>query len=221
MLIAGELDLDVPDISFNDVELFLKETENTHFTIPGLAREENEFFQTNAKKYPWERRILEVKGQQFYDYQSRKPFSDLVTIIDKLPIVAETRVVLLLYQQHQPLYDFTWHFDRDAEFGFRLCFGLETTKPFLEFARMNEEFINYAKEHTEKSVILKKHMVNESKIYGIIPTRSNSIICINGHQYCHRVPVVNAAARVSLIVRGKLTTTNFDLRQGIEDELHS
>ena len=221
MLIAGELNLEVPDVSRDELTSFLQETETMHTNIPGMSREEVVYGYRNSRPYPWTRRILEVKGKSFYNYQTRKPFVDLMPVINQLPIIPETRVVLLLYQFEQPLYDFTWHFDRDDEYGFRLCIGLDTSKPFLEFGKMKEEFKDFAKEHTEKSVILEPGMVEEDKVYSIIPTKTNSIICINGHRYCHRVPIVKASDRISIIVRGKLTTTEFDLIQKVEDELHS
>lgn len=221
MLIAGELNLEVPEISFSDLVTFLEETKDLHTKSPGMSREEEVYGYRNSKPYPWDRRILEVKGKPFYDYKNKSPFSSLVPIIDQLPIIPETRVILLLFQLEQPSYDFKWHFDRDSEFGFRICLGLDTTKPFLEFARMHEQYINYARDFTEKSVILEKNMIDDSKIYSIIPTKTNSVICINGHQYCHRVPVISASTRASIIVRGDLMTKEFDLRQRIDDEFHS
>jgi hypothetical protein len=221
LLIAGELDLKVPEISFADLSEFLDDTKDIHERIQGMSREETVYSQRNLKPYPWTRRILEVNGKPFYNYRSKPPFTNLMSIIDQLPIVPDTRVILLLYQHEQSNYDFNWHFDKDRQFGFRLCLGLDTDKPFLEFARMHNEFLDYAKDHTEKSVILEKHMINENKIYSITPTRSNSVICINGYEYCHRVPIVNASTRASFVIRGELTSNEFNLKQKVEDELYS
>ena len=44
----------------------------------------------------------------------------------------------------------------------------------------------------------------EDKVYEIIPSKSNTVFCINGNEYPHRVPVNNSEARFVLIVRGDL-----------------
>lgn len=220
MLIAGELNVEVPNISLEDLNIFLQETEGLHNTIPGMSTEEFVYSHRNKKSYPWTRRVLEIKGKSFYNYRNKKPFINLLPIIDQLPIAPETRVILLLCQFKQPAYDFTWHFDKDSEYGFRVCLGVDTTQPFLEFGRMKDEYKDYAKD-TEKSVMLGPNMVEEDRIHSITPSKPNTVICINGYRYAHRVPIVNAVNRVSIIVRGELTTTNFNLLQRIEDEFHS
>jgi hypothetical protein len=67
---------------------------------------------------------------------------------------------------------------------------------------------------------IEPYMLDE-QIYNIIPSKPNTVLCVNGERYPHRVPLNNNTARCSIIVRGDLIHTNFDFNQRIDDELHS
>ena len=73
-----------------------------------------------------------------------------------------------------------------------------------------------------KAIIIDSNNVEENNIYRIIPSKSNTVICINGNKYLHRVPIVGelSSERVIVIVRGELTTSEFNLSQRITDELY-
>lgn len=199
-LIAGELDLDIPSLSFDEVDQFIRDSKFMH-DLSNFGKEEQIYFARNNRVYPWNRRILEALGKPIYDYKNIKPFNSIVNVIDALPIVKETRVILLLSQREQDDYDFNYHFDKDNQYGFRLCFGLDTTKTFLEMAALKEEY----RGHGESLNKIEDHMV-EDIVYKLIPTKSNTAFCIAGSKYPHRVPVNNGIQRFVIIVRGDLTS---------------
>jgi hypothetical protein len=213
VLIAGELTIDVPQISFDELDNFLLKTAPMHNST-NMSAEEKMYTIRNNRIYPWERRVLEFEGRTFHNYRENKPFTELSDIIDSLPIKASSRVVTLLLQKEQGTYDFNWHFDRDT-LGFRICLGLDTTKSFLEFAKLKEEYNEYNRNLKR----IEPYMVDET-IFSITPTRTNTVLCVTGEKYPHRVPLINATQRCSLIVRGELTDTNFDLCQRIDDEFY-
>ena len=218
MLIAGELSLEVPQISYTDVVKFFQQTEEEHKKYNTLYKDEEIYKKINSRPHPWQRRLLEFKGVPRYNYRNKKLFSELLPVIDQLPIVLKTRQVLLLFQNPQPPYDFGWHFDGDRQYGFRICIGVDTDKPFLEFIKIKE---NYSYVKTERAMVIDSNMV-EGNVYQIIPSKPNTVICINGEYYPHRVPIDHglSLARVVVIVKGELTTTEFDLSQRITNELH-
>lgn len=203
-LIYGEIDIDVPDIPLEFIDSFVEETRLEHVKL-GHSKEEETYFQRNNKLYPWERRILEYGGRVFYNYRDKKYFEAISKIIDKFPIdkTDGERVVLMLYQKEQPDYDFNFHFDNDKPFGFRICLGLDTTKTFIEQAKIRPEF----QQHALQLKKIEDYMVEENR-YRIKPLRSNTAFCINAENYPHRVPIEGNRSRVAIIVRG--TVGNID-----------
>lgn len=199
-LIAGELDITVPDITFEELEEFLAATKFRHEHSKAYA-EEQIYLERNGKVYPWDRRVLEFNGISNYNYSEVQPFNKLISVIDSLPILKHTRVILLISQKSQPDYDFNFHFDLDAGYGFRLCFGLDTTKTFLEMSKLKPEYLAHGRELKK----IESYMVEE-QVYAVTPVKSNTVFCINGSEYPHRVPVNNSGARFVLIVRGDLTS---------------
>jgi hypothetical protein len=197
-LIAGELDLDIPSIPFSAIDEFVQRTKEIHFSSPTLSNEETVYFQRNNRVYPWDRRLLEYQGQEFYNYTTQEPFNKLVDIINCLPIKKDTRVVLLLCQNTQHDYDFNFHFDRDSKYGFRICIGLTVGKPFLELAELKQEYLTNNLNKIDNNMV-------EDLIHTIYPTKSNTLFCIPGYKYPHRVPITNSVQRCSIIVRGELT----------------
>jgi hypothetical protein len=198
-LIYGELDIDVPKISLHEFDVFFENTQNDHRNLKHSI-EEDIYFERNKKKYPWQRRILEVKGSLFHEYRSFSVFSSILQIIDYLPIKKETRVVTILYQKEQFDYDFNFHFDNDKTYGFRVCFGLEEQKVFLELARIKDEY----QQHALNLKKIENYMV-DSDIIEIIPKKSNTVLCLNGFRYPHRVPITSNCVRVAIIVRGEVS----------------
>jgi hypothetical protein len=215
MLVAGELNLEVPNIPASEFLTFIEETEELHLQSVSMSREERIYAERNNRSYPWNRRLLEHNGNCFYNYRNVKPFSDIVPIINQLPIVPSSRTVLLLYQNVQPAYDFNWHFDNDEGYGFRICIGLDTTVSFLEFVRIKNEFKNYCKTLQR----IESNMVHNT-IYSITPKKSNTVLYINGNQYPHRVPISNGKQRASIIVRGQLIPKELEFCQRIDDEFY-
>jgi len=200
VLIAGELDIELPDITFDELGDFLSATKFKHEQSKAYA-EEQIYFERNGRGYPWDRRVLEFNGIPYFNYKDTPPLNKLIEVIDLLPIIKPSRVILLLSQREQLDYDFNFHFDSDAGYGFRLCFGLEPGKTFLEMSTLKSEFVEHAREQKK----ITQDMV-EDKVYEIIPTKSNTVFCIKGSNYPHRVPVNNSTSRFVLIVRGQLTS---------------
>ncbi len=198
-LIYGELDINIPEIAYADIEKFIIDTKIVH-ELSTHSMEETIYVRRNNKPYPWDRRVLEVNGREFHNYKKCQPFNALVSLIDSLPIDRESRVVLLLCQKEQDSYDFNFHFDNDDPCGFRICFNLDINKIFLEIASLKHEFMDLP-----NGSKIENHMVKE-EIYDVIPKKTNTIFCIAGKKYPHRVPVNNSSQRVSIIVRGKITT---------------
>ena len=197
-LIYGELNVDVPNLSLTEIEQFISDT--TEFHESTHSKEEKVYFQRNNRNYPWDRRVLEFNGKEFYNYKSINPFKKIKNIIESLTIIKESRCVTMLYQKEQSEYDFNFHFDNDDSHGFRICFNLDINKIFLEIASLKHEFIDLP-----NGSKIENYMVKE-KIYDVIPNKTNTIFCIAGKKYPHRVPVNNSSQRVSIIVRGKITT---------------
>ena len=199
-LIAGELDIAVPNVSFDAVDQFIKDSKLMH-DLSNFGKEEQVYFHRNKRHYPWDRRVLETLGKPVYDYRNINPFNSIKDIIDALPIVKETRVILLLSQREQSNYDFNYHFDRDNQYGFRICFGLDTNKTFLEMASLKPEF----RAHGEGLNKIEDYMV-EDAVHKLIPTRANTVFCIKGNKYPHRVPITSSVQRFVIIVRGDLVS---------------
>jgi|694.fasta_scaffold12717_8 hypothetical protein len=198
MLIAGELDIELPEINFQDVYDFIERTRSIHHDNDKLCMEEKTYFLRNNKKYPWDRRILEFNGTKFFNYDSLPPFDKLTKIIDSLPIDSESRVVFLLSQIQQSDYDFNFHFDKDQEYGFRIAYGLNPNKPFLEFAKLKDSFI-----HLKTSLFrIEQHMM-EDESFSLVPRVPNTVFCVTGN-LPHRVPITHSANRFVVGVRGKL-----------------
>lgn len=215
MLIAGELDIEVPHVPIEDLEQFIMATKELHLGSISMSREERIYTKRNNRPYPWNRRLLEHSGNFFYNYRNTKIFSSIVPVIEQLPIVPSSRTVLLLYQTEQPTYDFNWHFDNDKDYGFRICIGLDTTASFLEFVRMKDEFSDCHKTLQK----IESSMVHDT-IYSITPKKSNTVLYINGNQYSHRVPINNGKKRASIIVSGQLIPKELKFCQRIDDEFY-
>lgn len=196
-LIYGEIDVEVPNISLEELKKFIDDTAIEHITL-GHSKEEDTYLRRNNRKYPWERRILEYAGRVFYNYKNTKLFDQIYKVIEKLPINRdEHRVVLMLYQETQPNYDFNFHFDNDNPMGFRICLGLDTDKPFLEQAKIKPEFHQHALQLKK----IEDYMVEEYQ-YTIKPIRSNTVFCLNADSYPHRVPIGSNTSRVAIVVKG-------------------
>jgi hypothetical protein len=205
-MIAAELDIPVPAISLADVEFFLSDTLQHHTMDAAFSREEKVYELRNKRIYPWSRRMLESSGVVNYDYTNRLPFVALTHIINTLPIEPSSRSVLLIYQKHQPDYDFNFHYDGDKEYGFRICFNLDVDKVFVELAKLQPDYSHMC---NNMGKIL-DHMVDLNKIYQLKPARTNTIFCLNRLQYPHRVPLVNHGPRLVLIVHGLLQQSEFN-----------
>jgi hypothetical protein len=211
-LIAGEIDIEVPDIEFDQILKFIKDTEILHRESK-VSMEEKLYTERNKRQYPWNRRLLELNGVPFFNYRNISPFNQLCNLIDSLPINPETRTVLLLNQKIQLDYDFNFHFDGDDQYGFRICLGLDINKSFLEMAKLRSEFIDL----NSRSNKIEEYMV-ELPTHQIIPSKSNTVFCINGSVYPHRVPINNSCTRSVIIVRGKLTNIdNLKFLQKVEE----
>lgn len=200
-MIAAELDINLPPLDLERVKKFINDTHDLHFSNQSFSREEVIYRERNGRQYPWDRRLLEYCGKSFYDYLEDEPFVQLAPVIKSLPIVENTRVVLLLYQEEQQYYDFNFHFDKDENFGFRICYGLNTEEQFVEFAKLKNEFL-YVRDTLES---IKDYMVEDIK-YPLVPKNSNTVFLFNGSRCPHRVPLTNTKSRrLAIIVRGKLT----------------
>jgi hypothetical protein len=197
-MIVGELDAEVPTVSFEDVESFLSSTKEYHNSSI-FSNEENVYFERNKRPYPWDRRVLEYQGKEFYNYLETTPFSKFKNLINQLPIEKQSRVVLLISQSRQNDYDFNFHFDADAGYGFRICQGLSTDKTFLEIGELLPEFYDHGKSLKK----IETHMTS-GQIYSITPKKSNTVFCLRGDRYPHRVPVNGGEQRFVLIVRGNI-----------------
>ena len=208
-LIIGELESNIADIPFDILDDFIETTVSSHAKY-GHLKEETVYASRNKRLYPWHRRVLEYDQSVFHNYKDHKFFANLNTVINNLPI--ERRSMVLLYQKQQPEYDFNFHFDDDRPWGFRICLGLDTSKPFLELSKIK---IDYQKHALELKKI-ENYMV-EDNLYQIIPKKSNTIFCINSHEYPHRVPVDSNKARVSIVIGGKLIHQNLNYIQRIEE----
>ena len=112
--IAGELDIEVPSLSFDAVESFFAETEQS-YRKSAFFTEDSIYRQRNDREYPWERRVLEFRGKKIYPYDTHQSLNAFVDTIEKLPVSKENRTIILIVQKTQGDYDFNFHFD--AELG--------------------------------------------------------------------------------------------------------
>ena len=197
-LIAGELDIDVPAIDFSLLEDFIELSKNTHVGTD-MSKEERIYQQRNNRPYPWQRRLLENAGVTLHNYHTHPAFAQLVQTLDSLPILKSTRVVLLLSQVAQSDYDFNFHFDRGGPYSFRICLGLDTNQAFLEMSKLKPEFLTMS----WRDRILNEYVEEEK--YDIIPTKTNTVFCIESKEYPHRVPINDSGMRLVLVVSGVLT----------------
>jgi len=194
MFIIGELDIDIPAISEDNVIDFLAYSREQHIA-QGHSKEEDRYSLRNNRQYPWDRRVLEYKGTKFYNYEK---WFNILEILNVIPIRPENRTIILLHQTSQLDYDFNFHFDNDAPIGYRLCFGLDTTKPFLELAKVKPEY----KMHSLQLNRIEDYMVDDN-LRSITPIKSNTLICLNGEDYPHRVPIGNNSGRTVFVIYGK------------------
>jgi hypothetical protein len=199
-LIYGELDIAVPDIDRNFLNEFVKRSFNEHVRL-GHAKEEDVYFLRNKKHYPWHRRVLQYKTDQFHNFHLLDEFKELNSCLDKLPIDRDERIILMLHQEAQYDYDFNFHFDNDNPYGFRICLGLDTKKTFLEQAKIKDEFHQHALDLKK----IEDHMVEETR-YTIVPRKENTAFILNGNSYPHRVPINSSTGRTVFVVRGKINT---------------
>lgn len=211
-LIIGEVDIEVPTIPFDSVTEFLNSSKKFHEGSV-YSKEEYIYRERNNREYPWDRRVLEYQGTEFYNYLDTDPFSKLKKIINSLPIEKDSRVVLLLSQKEQNNYDFNFHFDADNQYGFRICLGLDINKPFLEIGELKPEFY----EHGKSLKKIEDHMTT-GKLYPITPMKSNTVFCLSGEKFPHRIPINGGYQRFVLIVRGNIDSIdNIKYLQRIEE----
>ena len=199
-MIAAELDYNVPSIPMEDVNLFIEATKES-YEKSLFFKEDLIYKERNSREYPWTRRVLEFNGNKIYPYDTRGAFVPFMDLINSLPVDHKTRTVILISQNEQTDYDFNFHFDGEIDYGFRICNGIDTTRPFLEFSQLKDEYVQHARDRKK----IENNMVKE-EIYDVIPKKTNTIFCIAGKKYPHRVPVNNSFQRVSIIVKGKITT---------------
>lgn len=215
-IVAGEIDIDIPDINLGKIELFLSDTIHIH-TNSKMSSEEKIYKQRNNRPYPWDRRVLEYLGTPTYDFNKYPEFKKIFNVVNCLPIDVNTRTCLMLYQNSQKSYDFNWHFDGDNDYGFRVCFNLDTAVPFVELAKLDKKF-EYVNKTFER---IQQHMVDETTKIQLYPTRKNTIFLFNRLNYPHRVPMINSNVnRCVIIVHGKIIDLNLKFIQKIEDEFH-
>jgi hypothetical protein len=197
-LINGELDIEVPNISIDAIDIFVKESKELHTQL-GHSKEEDIYFERNKRHYPWNRRVLQYKNTYFHSSNTREEFKEVYKVMDQLPIKEENRIVLLLQQNEQQNYDFDFHFDNDTPFGFRICLGLDINKVFLEQSKIKDTYKNHALQLGK----IDDNMVEDS-IYEIRPAKENTVLILNGYEFPHRVPLNNSSGRAVFVVRGKL-----------------
>jgi len=204
-MIAAECDIPLPNVSFSDVRLFFESTHTEYYSNTSASKEEIVYKERNNKVYPWQRRIIQANGNTLHKNQTDSYLYFLNDILESLPIKKETRNVISIYQTHQLNYDFNFHYDGDREYGFRICYNLDTSKTFLEFAKLLPEYMD-VKVSRKK---IESDMTDNSVIHKLVPYRTNTIFCVNGNQYPHRVPIVNHDERVVFIVNGDLDKERF------------
>lgn len=213
-LIAGEINISLPNIDFLEIETFLKNS-LVHHTNNITSSVEKIYHERNLRSYPWQRRVLEFKGEHIYDYTDYSEIQKILSLAYSLPIEKKDRLIILLFQSAQDNYDFDWHFDRDINYGFRICFGLNPTVPFIRFAKLKEEF-EKMKDSWEK---IYNHMIYEDQQYDLYPSKENTVFLINKNKHPHKVPVLeNNNKRCVIIVQGIIQNLNLDFIQKIEDE---
>lgn len=196
-ILAAELDLIVPKEPKLEFEDFLANTLEKYKIISNV---EDAYFTRNNRVYPWNRRILMFNGKLVGGMEK---FVELDNIFTFAFLHFRDPTVIMLYQKEQHFdYDFTFHFDGEYPYGFRVCYGLDIEKPFLEFSKLKDEFVEGARKFAQ----IKEHMV-EDKVYTLSPTRSNTVLQINGVNYPHRVPLNSSTNRLVFIVYGKLINT--------------
>lgn len=208
-LIAGELNINVPDLDVSAIGEFIHHTEDRHKALKH-DREERAYAARNGRPYPWQRRVLEYKGTRVHDANTFPVINDVFRVFDLLPLDPVDRTVLVLYQQSQPEYDFNFHFDGDGEFGMRVCFGLSVGKPFLEFARLSDN------QSAARDKRITDCMLDGSR-HTLIPQRSNTAFIINGATHPHRVPVEGSEARVAFLLHGSIDHTKLEYIQCLKD----
>ena len=216
-LIAGELNVELPNVDIVKLEKFITDTEEIHSNSRTSA-EEKVYYQRNNREYPWTRRVLEYNGKLIYDYSTYLEIQKILKVADSLPINRASRIILMLFQTSQKEYDFNWHFDSDTQYGFRVCFGLDKSIPFVHLTKLKPEY-----EHVSKTFErIESHMVYEDIQYDLYPTKENTVFMLNRKIYPHKVPVVeNSKMRCVIIIQGELMESNLDFLQRIDDELYS
>jgi hypothetical protein len=198
-MIAAELDYNVPAITMEDVNLFIDATKDS-YEKSRFFKEDLVYQERNRRPYPWTRRVLEVRGYKIYPYDVQGALVPLMDVINSLPIIESTRTAVLISQNEQADYDFNFHFDAEPSYGFRICCGLDTTKPFLEFSQLKDEYLIHGRDRKK----IENHMVHE-KLYTLTPKKSNTVLCVNGDYYPHRVPINGSKNRFVIIVEGQIS----------------
>jgi hypothetical protein len=198
-MIAAELDYNVPSIPMEDVNLFIEATKES-YEKSLFFKEDLIYKERNSREYPWTRRVLEFNGNKIYPYDTRGAFVPFMDLINSLPVDHKTRTVILISQNEQTDYDFNFHFDGEIDYGFRICNGIDTTQPFLEFSQLKDEYVQHARDRKK----IENNMVHE-QLYSLTPKKSNTVLCINGHSFPHRVPINSAKNRFVIIVKGQIS----------------
>jgi hypothetical protein len=139
------------------------------------------------------------KGSIFNGIES---FTEFNYIFDFARQYVDDALVIMLYQKNQEKdYDFNFHFDADMPHGYRICFGLDIEKPFLEFSKIKDDYAVHARELKQITLDMM-----EDRIYTLTPMRSNTVMQINGIDHPHRVPLTNSTNRLVFIVNGKINS---------------
>jgi hypothetical protein len=207
MIIAGELDLEVPEINLDDLRLFMLMTKEMHDNSVA-SNEEKVYLERNNQPYPWQRRLLEVDNKTYWRYKNIPVFKPLLPFIQSLPIDQAHRFVILLYQEQSVEYDFNYHFDNILGVGFRICINLDTSKPFVQLSQLKPDFLNHARARNK----IENNMV-EGEIYDLVPSKKNTVLFMNGTHFPHRVPVDPIGGpRLVLQVIGTPTTAFNNLK---------
>ena len=190
-MISAEIDTELPNLSNFDIDKYHADTEIAYNSYSVV---EKGYFKRQNRQYPWTRRSLYQNGKQLLDVSQ---FIELLPIFDIAKFWIINPTIISIYQPEQGNYDFKFHFDGDRPFGYRLCYGLDISKVFVEFSKLKEEF----REYSYNGKKIEDRMVEE-QLYRLVPKRSNTIFKMDGVIYPHRVPLNASTGRLVFIVTG-------------------
>lgn len=198
-IIANELDIVLPNIEISEI------VEVCHITnreyIEKYNHLEKNWELREGVVYPWIRRILKLGGKHMFNVNNYPKFEYIFEMAETL---IENPNIALIYQKTQPNRDFGFHFDSQS-FGYRFCYGLDTTQPFVEFSKIKDEHI------TSRSYF-REDMFEEFNCE-FIPKRKNTVIGLAGLRFPHRVPFTNAIERYVFLAEGNPKMHNYNKLQ--------